>query len=64
LEEALTVGGTTLRDFVKSDGEPGYFRLQLNVYGRTGELCRCERGLVRQIVIGQRSSFYCPLCQR
>jgi formamidopyrimidine-DNA glycosylase len=64
LEEALTVGGTTLRDFVKSDGEPGYFRLQLNVYGRTGELCRCERGLIRQIVIGQRSSFYCPLCQR
>jgi len=64
LEEALTVGGTTLRDFVKSDGEPGYFRLQLNVYGRGGEPCRCRREAIRQVVIGQRSSFYCPACQR
>lgn len=64
LEEALTVGGTTLRDFVNSDGEPGYFRLQLNVYGRAGELCRCKRARIRQLVIGQRSSFYCPQCQR
>lgn len=64
LEEALTVGGTTLRDFVKSDGEPGYFRLQLKVYGRTGEACECDGGIIRQQVIGQRSSFYCPRCQR
>ena len=64
LAEAIEVGGTTLRDFVKSDGEPGYFRLQLNVYGRTGEPCPgCHRP-IRQAVIGQRSSFYCPACQR
>lgn len=64
LAEAIDVGGTTLRDFVKSDGEPGYFRLQLNVYGRTGEPCPgCGRP-IRQLVIGQRSSFYCPACQR
>ncbi len=64
LAEAIEVGGTTLRDFVKSDGEPGYFRLQLNVYGRAGEPCPgCQRP-IRQIVIGQRSSFYCPGCQR
>ncbi len=64
LAEAIEVGGTTLRDFVKSDGEPGYFRLQLNVYGRTGEPCPgCGRP-IRQTVIGQRSSFYCPTCQR
>ena len=64
LEEALTVGGTTLRDFVNSDGEPGYFRLQLNVYGRAGDTCRCGRAQIRSVVIGQRSSFYCPRCQR
>ena len=64
LEEALSAGGTTLRDFVHSDGEPGYFRLQLNVYGRAGALCQCGRAAIKQIVIGQRSSFYCPRCQR
>lgn len=64
LAEAIEVGGTTLRDFVKSDGEPGYFRLQLNVYGRTGEPCPGCRRPIRQVVIGQRSSFYCPTCQR
>jgi glycerol-3-phosphate dehydrogenase len=64
LEEALAVGGTTLRDFVTSDGEPGYFRLQLRVYGRAGEPCSCGKGIIRAQVIGQRSSFYCPRCQR
>lgn len=64
LGEAIEVGGTTLRDFVKSDGEPGYFSLQLNAYGRAGEACRCGRATIRQQVIGQRSSFYCPKCQR
>jgi formamidopyrimidine-DNA glycosylase len=64
LEEALAVGGTTLRDFVKSDGEPGYFRGRLKVYGRAGEPCECSAGTIRQQVIGQRSSFYCPRCQR
>jgi formamidopyrimidine-DNA glycosylase len=64
LEEALDVGGTTLRDFVQSDGKPGYFSLQLQVYGRTGEPCRCGEGAICKQVIGQRSSFYCPVCQR
>lgn len=64
LAEAIEVGGTTLRDFVKSDGEPGYFRLQLNVYGRSGEPCPGCHEPIRQAVIGQRSSFYCPKCQR
>ena len=64
LEEALTVGGTTLRDFVKSDGEPGYFALELKVYGRAGDPCRGCGAPIRCVVIGQRSSFYCPLCQR
>ena len=64
LAEAIEVGGTTLRDFVNSDGEPGYFRLRLNVYGRGGEPCPGCGGAIRQAVIGQRSSFYCPRCQR
>lgn len=64
LEEALELGGTTLRDFVHSDGEPGYFRVQLRVYGRAGERCACKDGVIRQLVIGQRSSYYCPRCQR
>jgi formamidopyrimidine-DNA glycosylase len=64
LEEALAAGGTTLRDFLHSDGEPGYFRRQLKVYGRAGETCSCDTGIIRQQRIGQRSSFYCPSCQR
>ncbi len=64
LGEAIRQGGTTLRDFVGGDGRPGYFAQQLNVYGREGESCpRCGRA-IRQIRQGQRSSYYCPACQR
>lgn len=64
LEDAVRAGGTTLRDFYGSDGEPGYFALQLNVYGKTGQPCpRCGTPL-REEIIGQRSSFYCPRCQK
>lgn len=64
LAEALHAGGTTLRDFRGSDGEPGYFAQKLFVYGRSGEPClRCKTP-VRRLVIGQRSSFYCPSCQK
>lgn len=64
LADAINQGGTTLRDFVKSDGRPGYFRQQLKVYGKHGIACpRCGQAL-RQGVISQRSSFYCAHCQR
>ncbi|HSS66119.1 MAG TPA: bifunctional DNA-formamidopyrimidine glycosylase/DNA-(apurinic or apyrimidinic site) lyase [Gammaproteobacteria bacterium] len=64
LEEALEQGGTTLRDFVNGTGEPGYFAQFLRVYGRQGEPCiRCGAP-VRARVLGQRSSYYCPRCQR
>jgi formamidopyrimidine-DNA glycosylase len=64
LTESIRAGGTTLRDFYGSDGKPGYFRHDLRVYGREGELCvNCE-GTIRQIVMGQRSTFYCATCQR
>lgn len=64
LEAAIRQGGTTLRDFVSSDGTPGYFARELLVYGRSGKACLQCGEAIRQKVIGQRSSFYCPACQR
>lgn len=64
LARAIEAGGTTLRDFLDSEGRPGYFRQQLLVYGRGGEPCHhCGRPL-REIRIGQRATCYCPGCQR
>ena len=63
LQRAIDAGGTTLRDFVGGDGKPGYFRQQLQVYGRGGEPCeRCGSALQVER-IGQRSSVYCRRCQ-
>ena len=64
LARAIEVGGTTLRDFSGSDGKPGYFQQTLNVYGREGRSCRVCGGLIKRIVIGQRSTFYCAKCQK
>jgi formamidopyrimidine-DNA glycosylase len=64
LAKAIADGGTTLRDFVGSDGKPGYFAQQLRVYGRTGKPClQCDTP-IKQITQGQRSTFYCPKCQK
>jgi formamidopyrimidine-DNA glycosylase len=61
---AIEQGGTTLRDFVDSHGNPGYFQQKLQVYGREGELCqRCGLG-IRVQRLGQRSTFFCAGCQR
>ena len=63
LDRSVRQGGTTLRDFVGSDGNPGYFQQQLNVYGRQDKPCRvCEKPLKLQI-LGQRSTVYCANCQ-
>lgn len=63
LQRSITQGGTTLRDFINSDGNPGYFAQSLQVYGREGEPCReCEEP-ISQKVLGQRSTFYCSKCQ-
>lgn len=64
LRAAIRMGGSTLRDFTNSAGEPGYFQQHYFVYGRTGEPCRKCGTAIRQIRQGQRSSFYCPQCQR
>jgi len=64
LEYAITRGGTTLRDFLSPDGEPGYFEQELFVYGRAGAACRVCATPIRALRLGQRSTFYCPRCQR
>ncbi|HEY0200015.1 MAG TPA: bifunctional DNA-formamidopyrimidine glycosylase/DNA-(apurinic or apyrimidinic site) lyase [Rhodanobacter sp.] len=61
---AIERGGTTLRDFLNPDGLPGYFFRELNVYGRAGEPCQVCGTPIRQAVLGQRSTFWCPTCQR
>jgi formamidopyrimidine-DNA glycosylase len=64
LRDAIEQGGSTLRDFVNEDGEPGYFVPLLEVYDREGAPCgRCGRA-IRKRIIGQRASYYCPQCQR
>lgn len=64
LIESIAEGGTTLRDFLHSDGRPGYFRQRLDVYERKGEPCRVCGTPIRHAVIGQRSTYWCPKCQK
>jgi formamidopyrimidine-DNA glycosylase len=63
LAMAVKVGGTTLRDYVGADGNPGYFRQRLYVYEREGQPCRVCRRPIRQITQGARSTYWCPHCQ-
>lgn len=64
LQQSIDQGGTTLRDFVNSSGEPGYFKQSLFVYGREGKDCRQCGTSIKHKVLGQRSTFYCAICQR
>jgi formamidopyrimidine-DNA glycosylase len=64
LAMAIRVGGTTLRDYVGADGQPGYFRQKLYVYERESKPCRTCKTPVRQFTQGQRSTYYCPTCQK
>ena len=63
LGAALSAGGSSLRDYVKTDGEPGYFQIDAFVYGRAGQPCRACETPIRSIIQGQRSTFFCPVCQ-
>ena len=64
LRHSIERGGTTLRDFISPDGEPGYFELELSAYGRGGKPCpRCGRPL-KQASIGQRTTVWCGHCQK
>jgi formamidopyrimidine-DNA glycosylase len=65
LEQSICEGGSSLRDFARPDGELGYFAKAFAVYGREGEAClRGDGGIIRRIVQGGRSTWYCPRCQR
>ena len=63
LGEAIRQGGTTLRDFQREDGRPGYFAQQLEVYGKQGEPCPACGSPIKALTIGQRSSYFCTKCQ-
>ena len=64
LGDAIAAGGTTFRDFLDSDGEPGYFVQKLFVYDRAGQPCRRCKTPIKRTVTGARSTYYCPQCQK
>lgn len=64
LRTAIRAGGSSLRDFVGSDGREGYFQRRAWVYDRAGEPCRRCGTAIRRFVQGQRATYYCPACQR
>lgn len=63
LADAIARGGTTLRDFLNSDGEPGYFAQELNVYGRAGQRCHACGSTIKEARLSNRTTGYCPQCQ-
>lgn len=64
LGDAILAGGSSLRDFFGADGNPGYFQQTYFVYARSGQACKICQTHIKQIKQGQRSTFYCPVCQK
>lgn len=64
LGAAIRMGGTTLRDFVNQDGNPGYFKQVLNVYDRGGQPCRVCGQTLKDLRLGGRATVFCPKCQK
>jgi len=64
LKEAISAGGSSISNYVDADGDEGFFQLQHRVYGRENEPCLVCKTPIKRIVIGGRSSHYCPKCQR
>jgi formamidopyrimidine-DNA glycosylase len=64
LREAIALGGSSISDYVDSDGEEGFFQLQHRVYGREGEPCLVCKTPIKRVVIAGRSSHYCLRCQK
>lgn len=64
LATAIKQGGTTLKDFTQADGNPGYFEQELQVYGKVGQACPLCHTRLCMVKLGQRSSVYCPHCQK
>ena len=64
LKKAIAAGGSSLKDFVNSEGDPGHFMVQTKVYDRKNQPCKVCKLPVRQIVQGQRSTYFCTQCQK
>ena len=64
LQEAIALGGSSISDYVNSEGEEGFFQLQHRVYGREADACLVCETPIKRVVIGGRSSHYCPKCQK
>ncbi len=64
LDKAISAGGSTISDFKQAGGSSGYFQHQFKVYERSGEACLHCGSIIKQVTLGQRSSFYCPRCQK
>ena len=64
LQSALKAGGSSLRDYVASDGELGYFQLHTKVYDRAGLPCKVCGATIKKLPGGQRATYYCPVCQK
>lgn len=63
LRQAITQGGTTLKDFVGGDGKPGYFQQTLLIYGKAGQTCPHCQAALKTVKLAARSTVYCPKCQ-
>jgi formamidopyrimidine-DNA glycosylase len=64
LTEAISLGGSSISDYVDANGEKGWFQIQHCVYGREGEPCRICGTPIRRIVVAQRGTHFCPRCQK
>ena len=64
LQEAISLGGSTVSDYVDADGEEGFFQLQHRVYGRESEPCLVCKTAIKRVIVAGRSSHYCPRCQK
>ena len=64
LAAAIRLGGSSISDFVDSNGEPGEFQMRHRAYGREGKPCARCRTAIRRIIVAGRSSYFCPRCQR
>jgi formamidopyrimidine-DNA glycosylase len=64
LSEAIAAGGSSISDYVDADGAKGWFQVEHRAYGRTGEPCKTCGTPIKRILLAQRSTHFCPKCQR
>jgi formamidopyrimidine-DNA glycosylase len=64
LSEAIAAGGSSISDYVDADGAKGWFQVEHRAYGRTGEACKTCGTPIKRILLAQRSTHFCPQCQR